>query len=231
MTPAAARNAASTTQSSGFPTESVVRRLEVVVDEEEAGAREQESQRASACDAAAEHHEQKREHRGRLIGLGADVVQHPRDDHQHASPESPRGARSGGRIAASPALESVAHAGFRDDQLRARRIALDLASNISDVHAEILLRTSIWLRPDGVEELLMGERATARGHEGAENVPFYGSESDTVAMAQHSSSREVDRELPRPDRLRLRSKPGAEARRIWAFTRAASSVVLNGLVT
>src|SRR5256885_11857292 len=48
-------------------------------------------------------------------------------------------------------LDPVADAGLRDDQLRARRIGFDLAPQVGDVDAEILLRVAELAAPHGVE--------------------------------------------------------------------------------
>src|SRR5512142_3016025 len=66
---------------------------------------------------------------------------------------------------------AIADAGLGDHDSRRRRITLDLAAEIRDVHAQVLLRASELPAPDGVEELLVGERPTARGNERMQKLP------------------------------------------------------------
>src|SRR5881397_3245689 len=63
------------------------------------------------------------------------------------------------RVTSPRQLDPVADAGLRDDQLRTRRIDFDLAPQVGDVDAEILLRVAELAAPHGVEDLLVGEGA------------------------------------------------------------------------
>src|SRR4051794_18359605 len=67
-------------------------------------------------------------------------------------------ARSSAGASWRLALEAVADAGLGDDEPRTRRLALDLAPQVGDVHAQILLRMAERLRPHCVEQLLVRQR-------------------------------------------------------------------------
>src|SRR2546422_9245301 len=84
-------------------------------------------------------------------------------------------ARTGGqirRVTSPRQLDPVADAGLRDDQLRTRRIDFDLAPQVGDVDAEILLRVAELAAPHGVEDLLVGEGAARLADQGPHDVPF-----------------------------------------------------------
>ena len=141
----------SASQSSGLPiAELAVRRLEVVVDEKKPSAREREAERASAAALAPRM-------MSRYTSTTCDLIDLPRTLHHHARVANRpltviqtsdhvhrrRGERD---MDSARQLDAVADAGLGDDDLRRRRIDLDLAAEIRDVHAQILLRTAE-LRP------------------------------------------------------------------------------------
>src|SRR5256885_17208500 len=80
-------------------------------------------------------------------------------------------------------LDPVADAGLRDDQLRTRRIDFDLAPQVGDVDAEILLRVAELAAPHGVEDLLVGEGAARLADPGPADVPFHRRERKRAAPA------------------------------------------------
>src|SRR3989442_9258176 len=106
-------------------------------------------------------------------------------------------ARTGGqrirRVTSPRQLDPVADAGLRDDQLRTRRIDFDLAPQVGDVDAEILLRVAELAAPHGVEDLLVGEGAARLADEGPHDVPFQQREMERASPAPDRTTGQVDR--------------------------------------
>src|SRR5256885_920779 len=92
-------------------------------------------------------------------------------------------------------LDPVADAGLRDDQLRTRRIDFDLAPQVGDVDAEILLRVAELAAPHGVEDLLVGEGAARLADQGPHDVPFQRREMNRAARAPDRTTGQVDRQV------------------------------------
>src|SRR5262245_5449028 len=55
-------------------------------------------------------------------------------------------------------LEAVSNSGLRDDQPRSHGVGLELAAKVGNVDAQVMLWIPGRSRPDGLEQLLMGER-------------------------------------------------------------------------
>src|SRR2546428_9198021 len=85
-------------------------------------------------------------------------------------------ARTGGqrirRVTSPRQLDPVADAGLRDDQPRTRRIDFDLAPQVGDVDAEILLRVAELAAPHGDEDLLVGDGAARLADPRPHHGPF-----------------------------------------------------------
>src|SRR3954468_1342452 len=118
---------------------------------------------------------------------------------------APGGAPRGKAVVTSAHdVGAIADAGLRDHDPRRRRIALDLAPEVRDVDPEVLLRAPELPAPDGVEDLLVGERATARGHERVQDLPLDRREVDLPSVAIDAAGRGFDRQPMERDRRRRR---------------------------
>src|SRR3954464_2707413 len=118
---------------------------------------------------------------------------------------APGGAPRGKAVVTSAHdVGAIADAGLRDHDPRRRRIALDLAPEVRDVDPEVLLRAPELPAPDGVEDLLVGERATARGYERVQDLPLDRCEVDLPSVTIDAAGHGVDRQSVERDRRRRR---------------------------
>src|SRR6185369_12201973 len=92
-------------------------------------------------------------------------------------------------------MEAVTNPGLRDDELRPNGILFDLAAQSGNENAEVLARISARARPDGVEQLLVRDRAVARSHEHAQDFPLRRREVHPLASPPHGPLREIDLQL------------------------------------
>src|SRR5260370_7686033 len=99
-------------------------------------------------------------------------------------------------VASAGQLDAVSNSGFGDNQLRPRGVDLDLAPQIRDVDAQVLLRVAELAAPHRVEDLLVREGAVRLRHERPQDVPFDGREGDRVARAPHHPAPQVDAHPP-----------------------------------
>src|ERR1051326_3713543 len=122
------------------------------------------------------------------------------------SPNEGRVTLVGRKIATSANdVGPIADTRLRDHDARRRRITLDLPPQIRDVHAEVLLRASELAAPDGVEDLLVGERSAARAHQRVQDLPLDGGQMNLSTIAIDAPRHRIDREtMNRPRRWRGR---------------------------
>src|SRR3954468_23567678 len=128
---------------------------------------------------------------------------------------APGGAPRGKAIVTSAHdVGAIADAGLRDHDPRRHRIALDLAPEVRDVDPQVLLRAPELPAPDGVEDLLVGERATTRGHGRVQDLPLDGGEMDLPAVTIDPAGDGVDRQPVERDggRRRCRASRAAQLR-------------------
>ena len=178
------RNAASTSQSSGFADhERVVRRQEDEIEDAERHHRERDAEQAPAGGAPAEHHEQECQRDVRLVHFGADEITVPRPRPPARETKRPRPAvRAGREWNQAPSsssrieFESVSDAGLGHEVPGRVRIGLQLAAQVPHVDAEILLRIAVRRAPDRVEELTVRHRASGVGHQRLQQAPLGGRE-------------------------------------------------------
>src|SRR4051812_15785768 len=91
--------------------------------------------------------------------------------------------RGSALVTSTDDVGAIAHARLGDHDARRRRITLDLASEVRDVNAKILLRAPELPTPHRIEDLLMGKRAPTRVDEGVEDLPFDGREVNLASVA------------------------------------------------
>src|SRR5207253_8871684 len=108
-------------------------------------------------------------------------------------------------------LEPVAHAGLGHDVDGERRVRLELASQVREVHAEVLRGVAVLAPPHGVEELLVRERPPRLAREHAYEPPLDGGEVHLMSPARRDALVEVELEVAEPHdvRRRLRLLPAS----------------------
>src|SRR5438094_10643961 len=91
---------------------------------------------------------------------------------RHQKHPSPLSRSGNGALPGGGQLGAIADPGLRHDELRASRVQLDLAPQVGDVNAQILLGIARGVSPHRLEDLLMRERPSGVGDERAQNMPL-----------------------------------------------------------
>src|SRR5262249_35511458 len=97
-------------------------------------------------------------------------------------------------------IDPVADAWFRDDDLRRRRIDLDLSTKVGDVYAEVLLRAPELPAPHRIEDLLVGQRAPGGREQRGEDLPLDRREMDLRSVARHAAGDRIHQQAADRDR-------------------------------
>src|SRR5450759_519771 len=92
-------------------------------------------------------------------------------------------------------LEAIPHRGLGPDETWAHRIHLELAPQLANVDAEVLLRVARRRAPHRAEELRVRERLARMRDEHAQQIPLRRCEVHLDARALHRAPREIDHEV------------------------------------
>src|SRR5215213_2722108 len=112
----------------------------------------------------------------------------------------------------SAVLEAVAHAAHGEDQLGLRRVALQLLTQMPDVHVDRARVAVSGVPPDALQQAAAAEHPSRRPRQRRQDLELHVRELDVLAADRDAPALEVHLHLARPDR-RLDVLLGVDQRR------------------
>src|SRR3954453_3514227 len=100
-------------------------------------------------------------------------------------------------------LEAVAHPGLGDEEARVRRIRLELAADVRQVHAQVVRLGPVFRTPYLAQQRALAHELARVAHEHLHDVPLRRREAPLARRVRHPLGREIDRERVGLDQRRL----------------------------